>query len=68
MERKKRQEKKQGKKGRKADRNPDLIQEYDFFVTRVGGETPYDTPMNRSPQGKKMRAERNKSRIFFLSD
>jgi hypothetical protein len=43
------------------------IQEYDFFVTRDGGDTEKTTPADHSVKAKK-KGGRNKSTSFFLSD
>ena len=54
-------------KGKKANLNPGPIQEYDFFVTRDGGDTKEAAAADHSIKAKK-KGGRNKSTSFFLSD
>ena len=56
-----------GSKGKKENVNPGLIQEYDFFVTRDGGDAEEAAPADQSVKAKK-KGGRNKSTSFFLSD
>jgi hypothetical protein len=56
-----------GGKGKKEIVNSVPIQEYDFFVTRDGGDTEESAPTDQSVKVKK-KGSRNKSTSFFLSD
>jgi hypothetical protein len=56
-----------GGKQKKEEINTQPIQEYDFFVTRDGGDTEDPTPLDHSVKVKK-KGGRNKSTSFFLSD
>jgi hypothetical protein len=56
-----------GSKRKKKNVNSGPIQEYDFFVTRDGGDTKETVPADQSVKVKK-RGGRNKSTSFFLSD
>jgi hypothetical protein len=56
-----------GGKGKKEVVNSVPIQEYDFFVTRDGGKTEDNAPLDPSVKVKK-KGGRNKSTSFFLSD
>jgi hypothetical protein len=55
-----------GSKGKKEIDNSVPIQEYDFFVTRDGGNMEETAPADQSVEVKKK--ARNKSTSFFLSD
>ena len=57
----------QGYQGKGTDLGPDLVREYDFFVTPDGTESAEATPVKRREREKK-RSGRNKSTTFFLSD
>ena len=56
-----------GSKGKKEIVKSVPIQEYDFFVTRDGGDTEKTAPADHSVKVKK-KGGRNKSTSFFLSD
>jgi hypothetical protein len=56
-----------GGKGKKETVSSVPIQEYDFFVTRDGGDTEETPPADQSVNVKK-KGGRNKSTSFFLSD
>jgi hypothetical protein len=64
---KKRARLRRGSRGKKANPNSEPIQEYDFFVTRNGGDTEEATPADHSIKVKKKNG-RNKSTTFFLSN
>ncbi len=56
----------QGSRENGANLAPDLLREYDFFVTD-GGQGADAAPVDRRERGKK-KGGRNKSTTFFLSD
>jgi hypothetical protein len=56
-----------GSKGKKKIVNSAPIQEYDFFVTRDGGDIEETAPADQSVKVRK-KGGRNKSTSFFLSD
>ena len=65
MEGEKKKDNSRGGKGKKENRNPGRIHEYDFFVTR-----DEDAPLGGFSDGQstKKKKGRNKSMAFFLSE
>lgn len=67
MEGEKRKRDPQDGTGRDSRRTLERIREYDFFVTRDGGESAEAAPADRGEKAK-AKGRRNKSTTFFLSD